>query len=325
MAVFTPVSDLDARKLLQRFGIGTLRELRGIAAGIENSNFFLDTDQGRYVLTIFERLDADDLPFYLELMKHLADRSIPCPNPVADLSGALMGRLHGKPFALVSRLSGEALSAPEPTHCAQVGDLLARMHQAAADFPGTLPNPRGRVWWEDTAIRVRPHLDDSQVALLDDELAEQRRFAGQDEFSQLPASAVHADLFRDNVLFESAQGARSGTRRLSGVIDFYFAGVDSWLYDLAVAANDWCITDASGAFDPLRLSALLDAYRARRALTPAELRAWPMMLRAAALRFWLSRLHDLHRPRPAQLISPKDPGHFERILRDRRPHCPPLG
>ena len=324
MAVFTPVSDLDARKLLKAFGIGALRELRGIAAGIENSNFFLDTDQGRYVLTIFERLDANDLPFYLELMQHLAGRSIPCPNPVADLTGELMGRLHGKPFALVSRLRGEALTDPEPAHCAQVGDLLATMHQAADDFPGLLPNPRGRAWWEATAIRVRPHLDDSQAALLDDELARQRQFAAQDDFSRLPASAIHADLFRDNVLFETAHGASSSTRRLSGVIDFYFAGVDSWLYDLAVAANDWCIIDESGAFDPARLSALLEAYRERRAPTPAEIKAWPMMLRAAALRFWLSRLHDLHRPRPAQLISPKDPRHFERILRDRRPYCPPL-
>lgn len=319
MAVFTPVSPHDARSLLASYKLGELRTLEGIASGIENSNFFVDTTQGRFVLTLFERLDATQLPFYLGLMRHLASRGIPCPNPIANRHGELFSLVKAKPAALVTRLQGTSIEAPSVTHCEQVGAVLAAMHSSAEDYPGQLPNPRGRQWWEATAPKVRPFLDERQRTLLDDEMRAQRAFAASPGFARLPAGAVHADLFRDNVLFID-RGEAAG--QLGGVIDFYFAGRDAWLYDLCVTVNDWCI-DPSGQFDPQRLNALLRRYLSRRPLESAEREAWPLMLRAAALRFWLSRLFDLHCPRPAQMVSPKDPGHFEQLLRVRRENPPP--
>ncbi|HQN11828.1 MAG TPA: homoserine kinase [Quisquiliibacterium sp.] len=310
MAVFTPVSRAQLEPWLDRYDCGRLLALEGIPSGIENSNFFVDTERGRFVLTLFERLAFEQLPYYLGLMKHLAARGVPCPDPIANRDGATLGRLNDKPAALVTRLSGRSDMHPQAPHCAAVGGLLARMHLAAADYPGRLPNQRGLPWWVETTPRVLPFLRPDAAALLRDEIAVQQRFAAQPDHAALPASAVHADLFRDNVLFD-------GTR-LGGVIDFYFAGHDTWLFDLAVTCNDWCIDDATGAFVPERLDAMLGAYLAVRPLEPAERHAWPLMLRAAALRFWLSRLFDYHLPRPAEMVTPKDPDHFERILRARR-------
>ncbi len=316
MAVFTPVSRSELERWLAGFDLGALRSHEGIASGIENTNFFVDTERGRFVLTLFERLSAEQLPFYLGLMRHLAARRIPCPDPLPDRHGALLSTLNGKPAALVSRLRGAARMDPQATHCAQVGGLLARMHLAAADYPGSLPNLRGLPWWVQTAPQVAPFLSAPLAEMLDRELAEQQRFGASDLYRALPRGPVHADLFRDNVLFDGDA--------LGGVIDFYFAGCDTWLFDLAVTCNDWCIDDATGAFDPARLAAMLDAYVEVRAPEAAEREAWPLMLRAGALRFWLSRLFDLHLPRPAQMVTPKDPGHFERILTLRRREHPSL-
>jgi homoserine kinase type II len=322
MAVFTALNESDVRSFLAAYPVGELRRFEGIAAGIENSNFFVDTGAGRFVLTVFERLSAHHLPAYLALMRHLATRGVPCPDPVSNHSGALHGTLRGKPCALVTRLSGRDVAHPGLEHCAQVGALLATMHVAARDFTGMPANPRGRSWWAQTAPVVRDFLDVAQRALLDTEMAEQHHFSESADFRALPQGPVHADLFRDNVLFEAhAPGAPV---RLAGVIDFYFAGHDSWLYDLAVTVNDWCIDPTSGEFAADRLGVLLAAYRQHRELTAPEIRAWPAMLRAAALRFWLSRLHDLHCPRPAEVIKPKDPAHFERIVRARRRSVPAL-
>ncbi len=316
MAVFTPVTREQAERWLARFDLGALVEFEGIASGIENTNFFVTTQRGRYVLTLFERLSAAQLPFYLGLMHHLAQHAIPCPDPVADRGGHDLGTLADKPAALVTRLPGRANMHPQPAHCAQVGRLLARMHLAAADYHGDLANLRGLAWWREAAPAVAPFLTTAQAALLREEIDAQQAFGTRPEAAALPRSAVHADLFRDNVLFDG--------ETLGGVIDFYFAGVDTWMYDLAVTANDWCIDEPSGAFDAPRLAALLEAYRDERTPSRAEQLAWPMMLRAAALRFWLSRLYDLHLPRPAQMVTPKDPAHFERVLRARRAHAPAL-
>ena len=232
---------------------------------------------------------------------------------MAARDGSILAPLCGRPASLVTRLAGRAVMQPGAAECAQVGALLAHMHLAARDYPLAQPNLRGLPWWVETAPRVRPFLPPGLAQALAEEVAAQQREAAA-TWAALPAGAVHADLFRDNVLFERG--------RLTGVIDFYFAGVDTWLFDLAVAANDWCIDDATGEFIDARLDALLGAYRAERALTDAERRAWPAMQRAAALRFWLSRLYDLHLPRPAEMVTPKDPTHFERILMSRRvrPH-----
>ena len=320
MAVFTPVSRAQLEQWLQGYALGALHDFEGIASGIENTNFFVTTDAGRFVLTLFERLSHDQLPFFLGMMQHLAHRGVPCPDPVPDRDGELLGELNGKPAALVTRLAGRVNMHPGPAHCAQVGDLLARMHLASRDFAGDLPNLRGLTWWRETAPRVTGFLASADAALLADELAAQEHFHGIRAYRELPRSAVHADLFRDNVLFEEDEAGP----RIGGAIDFYFAGVDTWLYDLAVTVNDWCCDDETGALEPARGEALIGAYTAHRRPSEAEARAWPMMLRSAALRFWLSRLYDLHLPRPAEIVTPKDPEQYARILRERRRSAPPL-
>jgi len=317
MAVFTFVSSDALARWLARYDIGNLVEHEGIASGIENSNWFVTTTAGRYVLTLFERMSAQELSFHLGLLHHLAARGIPCPDPVADRDGVVLDTLMGKPAALCSRLDGQPEMRPGPAHCAQLGETIARMHLAAADFPGRTPNPRGLSWWQSVAPELAAHLAPGQAALLADEIAHQRAFAASAAAASLPASAVHADLFRDNVFFDTP----AQPPRLAGIIDFWFSGMDTWLFDLAVAANDWCIDD-SDRVDTERLDALLEAYRRVRPLQPAEHDAWPTMLRAAALRFWLSRLDDLHRPRPAELVVPKDPARFERILLRHRSEAP---
>jgi len=304
MSVYTKVTAEELGEWLRNFAVGTLVEHKGIAAGIENTNYFVTTTGGRYVLTIFERLPRDALAFYLGLMSHLARHGIPCPSPIADVQGALLETLKNKPAALVTRLSGAAVMAPEPAHCAEVGTLLARMHLAGASYPGQLDNPRGPHWWRTTAPQVRPFLDEERSRLLDEEL----RFQSLYRLRDLARGPIHADLFRDNVLFE-------GTT-IRGVIDFYFAGVDAWLFDVAVCVNDWCIL-ADGAIDDARAAALLAAYHSARPFTALERGAWPVMLRAAALRFWLSRLYDFHLPRPGELVHAHDPEHFRRILARR--------
>lgn len=316
MAVFTPVSRDALERWIRRFDLGRVLSFEAIATGIENTNYFVDTERGRFVLTLFERLPAGHLPFHLGLMHHLAAHRIPCPDPVPDRDGRTLDTLEGKPAALVTRLPGRAVDTPQAGHCAEVGALLARMHLAAADYPGTMANPRGLDWWRAVAPQLLRLVEPAQAELLRDELAAQQAFAGSAQDLALPRSAVHADLFRDNVLFDAD--------RVGGVIDFWFAATDRWLFDLAVTCNDWCIDDTTGEFDRGRLAALLDGYRRLRPLPDAERAAWPIMLRAAAFRFWMSRLFDLHLPRPAEMVTPKDPAHFERILRARRAGVPAL-
>lgn len=318
MAVYTEVSFDEAAALVSRVGLGTLTTLQPIASGIENTNYFANTTQGRYVLTLFERLTHAQLPFYLQLMKHLAERGIPVPRPYGDSSGAILHTLHGKPAAVVDRLRGRHHLAPDAAHCALVGDMLARMHLAAADFPLVQPNLRGLDWWAETVPVIEPYVGAAQAQLLSDELAYQQQLAGSAAFQGLPRAAIHADLFRDNVMFEPADPAQDGADRLSGFFDFYFAGVDTLAFDLGVCLNDWCIDLESGRLDEQRAGAFVAAYDAVRPLTGGELRLLPALMRAAALRFWISRLWDLHLPRDATLLKPHDPTHFERVLLARR-------
>ena len=313
MAVFTDVTPAEAGALTQRLGAGALLRLEGIGAGIENSNFFVTTDRGDWVLTLFERLTAAQLPYYLRLMQHLAQRGLPVPEPRADAGGQILHQVAGKPAALVNRLPGAHRLAPDLHHCTQLGSLLARMHLAVADFALQQPNLRGRAWWQQIAPQVRPHLTAVQQQLLDDELAFQQQVAASPAFAALPQGAVHADLFCDNVLFDGLPGHE----KLTGAFDFYFAGTDSFGYDLAVCLNDWCLNADDASLDEARAQALVQAYEAHRPLSATEHRLLPALLRAAALRFWLSRLGDWHLPRPAALLQPKDPGHFERVLRAR--------
>ena len=304
MSVFTPVAEGQLAGWLKGHSVGALLALEPIASGIENTNYFVTTSQGRYVLTLFERLPAAELPFYLELMAHLARHGIPCPAPIADLADRFFSPLNGKPAALVTRLEGRSIENPSAADCAELGALLARMHLAGRSYGGYLENPRGPNWWRGAARDLLPFLDPPRAALLEAELD----FQARHRFPDLPRGAVHADLFRDNVLFDGG--------RVSGVFDFYFAGVDCFVYDLAVCANDWCLLDPGRdrRLDAARTLALLEGYRAIRPLTVAEREAWPAMLRAAALRFWLSRLHDKHLPRPGVLVTVHDPEHFQEIL-----------
>jgi homoserine kinase type II len=319
MAVFTEVSRDEAAAFVAPLGAGRLTGLRGIQAGIENSNFFVDTldDKGttrHWVLTLFERLTFEQLPFYLELMKHLALRDIPVPMPQSDAAGRLVHALNGKPAALVDRLPGGHQLAPDADHCAQVGAMLARMHEAGRDFPLVQPNLRGLAWWDETVPVVLPHVDAQQRELLQVELAFQHQVCGSAAYAALPRGPIHADLFRDNVMFEPGD---LGHERLCGFFDFYFAGVDTFLFDIAVCLNDWCIDLACGALAEDRASAFVGAYETVRRLDGNERRLLPALMRAAALRFWISRLWDFHLPRAASILKAHDPSHFERVLRSR--------
>lgn len=317
MAVFTPVSLDDLFDWITQFDLGKPLAIQGISSGIENSNFFLTTEKGEFVLTIFECLGFTQLPFYLELMRHLAERGVLVPAPIANRDGKILHTLHGKPACIVTRLDGASQLEPRPVHCAAVGGMLARMHLAAADFPIRQPNLRGLAWWRETTPVVLPYLPQDAQHLLRAEIHAQEAFAGSAVFDELPRGPVHADLFRNNVMFVD--------ERLTGFFDFYFAGVDTWLFDVAVTVNDWCIDLDTGAIDPQRLQAMLSAYHAVRPFTAAEKAAWQITLQAGALRFWLSRLYDFHLPREAEMLTPHDPGHFERILRERiRNPVPPL-
>ena len=309
MAVFTEVSPAAAQALLTRLQLGELRALRGIEGGIENTNYFVTTDTGEFVLTLFERLSAEQLPFYLHLMRHLAHAGIPVPEPQADARGEILHGVCGKPAAVVNKLHGRSQLAPQAVHCAAVGAMLARMHLAGQGFERQQPNLRGLPWWNETVPVVLAHLDAEQAALLQSELAYQNHIAASSAYTALPRGPVHADLFRDNVMFDGEQ--------LTGFFDFYFAGVDTFLFDLAVCLNDWCIDWATGAHDAARFDAMLAAYQSVRPLSAAERSLLPAMARAGALRFWISRLWDYHLPREAQVLTPHDPRHFERVLRQR--------
>jgi homoserine kinase type II len=318
LAVFTPVTSAELSAFLTQFPLGELTHFEGIQSGIENSNFFLDTSTGRYVLTIFERLSAQELPFYLDLTEHLASHSIPCPAPVrlthGPHKGSNFGWLHAKPAAIVQRLPGRDVKSPGINECEQIGDVLARMHLAASSYKGTQPNLRGLPWWVKTEPLITPFLDGAQRDLLSRCLREQIQLGQRPEYQKLARAAVHADLFRDNAMFDG--------NKLGGVFDFYFAGVDTLLFDLAVTANDWCIDVKSGEFDTVRLQAFIAAYERHRSLSQSEIKLWPSMQRAAALRFWISRLWDYYLPRAAEQLTAHDPRHFERVLRSRflNPH-----
>lgn len=301
MSVFTRVTEAELTVWLKDYSLGQLLELQGIASGIENTNYFVTTSNGRFVLTLFEKLTASELPYYLNLMAHLARHGIPCPAPVANRREQFLGELNGKPASIVSRLSGKSLTQPTEANCTAIGAMLGQMHLAGQGYGQSLSNPRGATWRTDAGQQVHRFLSTQDAELLDSEIA----FHQTHTLSILPQGVIHADLFRDNVLFDGA--------RVGGLIDFYFACNDALLYDLAITANDWCM-GADGRLDAVRTRALLVAYHAVRPLTYEESQSWSVALRLAALRFWISRLFDLHLPRPGELIHAHDPEQFKRIL-----------
>ena len=305
MSVYTQVTAPDLDAWLTRYAVGVLAELQPIATGIENTNYFVTTDRGRYVLTLYERLPAAELPFYLNLTAHLARAGVEVPAPEADRTGAFFSLLNGKPAGLVARVEGLPVGVPTSAQCARVGDALARLHLASQSYRGRLTNRRGPTWWRQAARAVKPHLETEQIALLDAEIKYQTGFGR----GKLPKGAIHGDLFCDNVLFAGDA--------VAGIIDFGFAATDFFAYDLAITVNDWCVDAATGGLRDDCTQAMTAAYAQQRPLTDDERDAWPALLRAAALRFWLSRLYDLYLPRPGELIHAHDPAQFERLLRAR--------
>jgi len=308
MSVFTTVTSDQLKPWLADYALGELLALQGIASGITNTNYFVTTATGRYVLTLFEEHTAEELPYFLDLMAYLAERGVPCPHPVADRSGQRLGELNGKPAALVSCLRGRDLEAPSAQHCAEVGRVLAEMHVAGLGFSVEVPNPRGAHWRQSTAAKVSAFLSAEDKELLSQALAIDATL----NLEPLPKGVIHADLFRDNVLFDDDH--------LGGLIDFYYACHDVLLYDIAIAVNDWCVS-ADGSLDKARMDALLDAYHVVRPLTTSEREAWFGLLQIAALRFWLSRLLDKHFPHAGELTHAKDPAHFRNILWHRIQHA----
>ncbi len=305
MSVYTAVSREQLEHFLSHYSLGKLLGFQGIRDGIENTNYFVTTSEGEYVLTLFESLDKEELPYFLELMAYLAEHDIPSAHPQPDDHRCYLRELNGKPATIVNKLNGQGVGLATLAQCHSIGAMLAKMHVASTGFPMHRKNERGPAWWHETAVQLKEHLTYSEGKLLDEEL----HFQHQHQNVQLPGGVIHADLFRDNALFVGDN--------LTGLIDFYYACNDIFIYDLAITANDWC-GDPDGSLDHTRLDAMLNGYNANRLLLPEEKKMWPVMLRAAALRFWLSRLLDNHFPRPGEVTHTKDPDTFRKILEDRK-------
>ena len=308
MSVFTTLTLDEVRAWLRDFSIGDITELRGIAAGITNTNYFVITEKNRYVLTIFEKNTLEELPYFVNLMTHLAAHGVPCPTPIADVNGVALHALKGKPALMVSCLKGKDVATPNLAQVVEVALTLAKLHVAGGSFKQVSFNQRGQAWFAATTQKVLPTLNLQEQALLQSELAYQLTL----NTSQLPQGVIHGDLFRDNVLFDDDS--------LGGFIDFYYACNDVLAYDLAIAVNEWCLHHNGadlGNIDTEKVDAFLSAYQSVRPLTSLELTCWPALLRRAALRFWLSRLHDFHFPQLGEITHAKDPNHFKSILQAR--------
>lgn len=305
MSVYTPVARDELETFLGNYELGELLDYQGISAGIENTNYFVTTSKQRLVLTLFENHSAGELGYFLDLMAFLAEHAVPSAHPIADRNGHYLRELNGKPAALVMRLTGAGVDQPSVAQCRALGHALGQLHLSGQQFSGRRNNDRGPHWWHVTRDAVAPRLSDGDRALLEDELTFQDSF----RFADLPRGVIHADLFRDNALFEGDT--------LTGIIDFYYACNDVLLYDVAVTVNDWC-SNGDGSLDEEKLLAMLAAYREVRPFAEREQAAWPVMLRAGALRFWLSRLQDLHFPREGELTHTKDPEVFKTILLQRK-------
>ncbi len=306
MSVFTAVDEAALQVFLLDYPqLGVRHTLQPITSGIENSNFFLDVDAGSLVLTLFETVGVTDLPYFLGLMAFLAARGLPVPQPVVNRHGTACGMLCGRPATLVSRLPGTSLEQPDASACHMVGAFLGQMHLLARDFPMQRRNARNLAWCQQAAQRLLAHLSPEERSLALDELQFQTSVAT----TTLPHGPIHGDLFCDNVLFDDG--------RIGGVIDFYYACNEAWLYDLAVMVNDWC-RKPGGALDGDLVQAVVQGYGSLRPLSAAERRCWSAMLRRAALRFWLSRAVDWHFPRPGPMTHQKDPTPMRALLEQHR-------
>ena len=307
MSVYTTIDENELKDFLANYNVGELVDYQGISDGIENTNYFVNTRDGRFVLTIFEHHTFAEMQYYLKLMHHLADHGVPSANPVADSQGRYLSHFKDKPIALVERLKGGSIIDTRIEHCQQLGAAMGKMHTAGLSYDGRQKNPRGPAWCQHTAHKVIDKLSSDEQQMLDDEI----HFQKEKRDADLPRGVIHADLFRDNALWNGDQ--------FSGIIDFYYSCDDVLLYDLAVTANDWCLNDDL-SLNQDKVTALLGHYNTYRTLNASEKKYWPAMLRAGALRFWLSRLYDKHFPRDGELVHTKNPDVFKTILADRIKH-----
>jgi homoserine kinase type II len=306
MSVYTEVSRDQLVAFLNDYSVGALVSYEGISDGIENTNYFVTTEQGKFVLTLFEQHDFGELSYFLEVMTFFYQQGIPSAHPAADKQDRYLKMLCGKPAALVMRLPGRGVnSVATVAQCQTIGDVLGKMHVTGEKFESQRPTERGPAWRQQMAEMLLPHLDDESAELLRNELAFQTGYAQLD----LPSGVTHSDLFRDNALFDGDE--------LKGIIDFYYACDEYLLYDLAVAVNDWCV-DERGFMDMKRYETLIDAYSQQRELSENELENFNLVLRAAALRFWLSRLQDKLFPREGELTQIKEPDYFLNVLKQYR-------
>ena len=301
MSVFTPVSPDEARAFLKHYTLGELESLEGIAQGVENTNYFLTTTTGQYVLTLFEHIPAADLPFYVGLMDHLAHHEVTCPAPMRRDDEQMLSNVNGKPAVIVTRLPGAPRPKPSADDCRAVGEILANLHVAGVEYDASLENARGAAWREAFAAKIAPRLSRAENELI----ASDNAYQSMHDDSVLPQGIIHGDLFHDNVLWDEEGNG--------GVIDFYFACDDVLVYDVAIAVNDWCV-NPDATLDRERTDAFLDGYHERRPLEPLETQMWPAMLRRAALRTWLGRLGYNHFPRDSHMTIDKDHEFSRRLL-----------
>jgi homoserine kinase type II len=311
MSVYTKVTEAQLRDYLTQFDAGELLAFEGISAGIENTNYFVDTSCGRYVLTLFEQHSIESLSYFLKLMAWLSEAGVPTAHPLAGKDGLYLRLLCGKPASLVQRLRGRSVELARVEHCAVMGQALAEFHLAGRGFSQQRANDRDLDWMKSISTKVSLLADASTLALIDAELCAQNAISTED----LPKGVIHADLFLDNALFDG--------ELLTGIIDLYYACDGAWLYDVAVTMNDWC-RQSDHSLDKERVAAFLSGYARQRPWTEAETTLWPMIARRAALRFFLSRLHDQLIPREGELTQTKDPTVFRQLLVNLQQHCPVL-
>lgn len=316
MAVYTEVADEELEAFLEPYGIGQLLSYKGIAEGVENSNFMLHTDKGTYFLTLYEkRVAEEDLPFFLGLMNHLADKGIDCPVPLRNRNGEMLGRLADRPAALITFLEGVSVKRPQPKHCAELGRALAKFHLGGQDFELKRENSLSVGGWRPLFKECSARADEVVAGLAAD-IESELSYLEANWPGALPQGVIHADLFPDNVFFIGD--------KLSGVIDFYFACNDALAYDLAICLNAWCF-EHDASFNITKARALLQAYHEVRPLEPSELAALPLLARGSALRFLLTRLYDWLNQQPGALVSPKNPVEYLRRLRFHRGISSPAG
>lgn len=309
MAVYTDITDAELETFLEGYDLGRALSFKGIAEGVENSNFLLETERGRFILTVYERrVRAEELPFFIELMQHLAARGFPCPTPIADRNGRSLQTLRGKPAALVSFLTGVSVRRPNAAHCREAGFGLARLHLASNGFRGRRRNDLGQPFWAALFADQRGAAERLRAGLsrqIDEDLALLALSWPRD----LPSGVIHADFFPDNVFFVDG--------RFSAAIDFYFACEDALTYDLAICLNSWCF-EADGALNITAARALVSGYQSLRPLSPAEKSGLPILAHGAAMRFFLTRLIDWGRADDGALVRPKNPSEYERKLQFHR-------